>query len=276
MSRQFLLRALVLAVTCAQSTLGQKFGVQEYSLFDSAYQRSRRIWVSTPAEYTPNGTPYPLLIAFDGADYRENIPLPYILDSLRAGGRAPAFVAVLIDDSSGATRIADLGNATRMGQFLTGQLLPWVRMHWHVTTDPHRVIITGSSAGGLAAAFVAFQHPGEFGNVLSQSGAFWRGAEASNSPPYEWLTAQVLAHERRDIVFFLDVGELEDHATLGGTGPNFRDANRRFRDALRKKGYMLTYTEVPKGRHAPEFWVPRLPIGIMTLTANWHEFKRKE
>jgi enterochelin esterase family protein len=131
------------------------------------------------------------------------------------------------------------------------------------------VILTGSSAGGLASAFVAFRRPDLFGNVWSQSGAFWRGAEASNSAPYEWLTAQVAAKPKVDVVFVLDVGELEDHATLGGSGPNFRDANRRMRDALRAKGYAVTYTEVSGGMHAPQYWMTRLADGIVELTAAW-------
>ena len=96
-----------------------------------------------------------------------------------------------------------------------------MRSRWQVTTDPHRVIVTGSSAGGLGAAYVALEKPELFGNVLSQSGAFWRGAEASNDAPYEWLTTQVTARPRADIRFYMDVGEYEDHATLGGSGPIF-------------------------------------------------------
>jgi enterochelin esterase family protein len=75
---------------------------------------------------------------------------------------------------------------------------------------------------------------------------------------------------RQDVQFFLDVGELEDHATLGGSGPSFRDSNRRFRDALKAKGYQVTYAEVPGGQHAPAYWMARLPIGIVTLTGGWH------
>jgi len=239
------------------------------TVFDSSYQRLRRIWIYTPADYDPHGAAYPLLVAFDGAFYQDTMPLPLILDTLRAANLAPAFVAVLIDNGEDGERIRDLGNASNMARFLSRQLLPWVRAQWHVTADPHRVIVTGSSAGGLGAAFVALQHPELFGNVLSQSGAFWRGAEASNGAPYEWLTGQVAAAERRDVTFFLDVGELEDHATLGGTGPNFRDANRRFRDALRAKGYRVAYTEVPQGQHAPQYWMSRLPVGIVSLSADW-------
>jgi enterochelin esterase-like enzyme len=257
----------VLGLCPARSAAAQRLDAR--TVFDSAYQRPRRLWIYTPADYDPRGAPYPLLVVFDGTVYQDTIPLPLILDTLRAAKRAPAFVAVLIDDGDDGERIRDLGNADGMARFLSGQLLPWVRAHWHATADPHRVIVTGSSAGGLAAAFVAFRHPELFGNVLSQSGAFWRGAEASNGAPYEWLTAQMAAGARRDVTFFLDVGELEDHPTLGGSGPNFRDANRRFRDALTAKSYRVTYTEVPQGQHAPEYWKLRLPVGIVALTAGW-------
>jgi enterochelin esterase family protein len=239
-------------------------------LYDSSYQRPRRIWVYTPPAYDARRpAAYPLIVAFDGDEYRDTMPLPMILDTLLAAGRAPAFVAVLVDDSSGAARIADLCNSARMAEFLGKQLLPWVRQRWHVTRDPRRVIVTGSSAGGLAAAFVAFMRPDLFGNVWSQSGAFWRGPEGSNGAPWEWLTEQVKASARKDIRFYMDVGELEDHPTLGGSGPNFRDANRRFRDALETRGYEVTYTEVPGGNHAERWWRQRLPYGIVALSAGW-------
>jgi len=260
--------AMVLAV----SAHGQQAAssLTEHTVFDSSYGRARRIWVYTPAGYDPHrAAPYPLIVAFDGSEYRDSMPLPAVLDSLNATGQAPAFVAVLVDDSAGAVRIADLGNAPRMVTFLVDQLVPWVRQGWHVTHDSHRVIVTGSSAGGLAAAMVAFTRPDVFGNVWSQSGAFWRGANASNQPPWEWLTGQVAVSPHRDVHFVLDVGALEDHATLGGSGPNFLEANRRFRDALKSKKYELIYTEVPGGNHAEQWWRPRLAVGIVALSAGW-------
>lgn len=244
--------------------------LQEHVLYDSAYKRQRRIWVYTPPGYDARrSSAYPLIVAFDGDEYRDTMPLPMILDTLLAAKRAPAFVAVLVDDSASAVRIADLGNSARMVDFLSKQLMPLVRSKWHVTTDPHKVIVTGSSAGGLGAAYVAFMRPDLFGNVWSQSGAFWRGAEGSNGDPYEWLTQQVKRAPKKNVRFYLDLGELEDHPTLGGTGPNFRDANRRFRDALKAKGYDVTYTEVPGGNHAERWWRVRLPDGIVALSAQW-------
>lgn len=245
--------------------------LEERVLFDSSYQRQRRVWVYTPPGYDPRAAVvYPLIVAFDGDEYRDTMPLPHILDTLLAAGKAPAFVALLVDNGASAARIADLGNAEKFAHLLGAQLIPWLRRGWRVTTDPHRVIVTGSSAGGLGAAFVAFRRPDLFGNVWSQSGAFWRGAEGSNGAPYEWLTAQVHAAPRKDVRFLLDVGELEDHPTLGGSGPNFRDANRRFRDALNEKSYDVRYLEVPGGNHAERWWRERLPIGIVTLSGGWN------
>ena len=231
----------------------------------------RTVWVYTPPGYDASRSDYPLLVAFDGSDYvsRDGMNVPHALDSLLAAGATPALVAVFIDDGSGAQRIAELGNSARFTRFLAEELVPWVRTRYRVTRDPRYTVITGSSAGGLAAANAALAHPELFGNVLSQSGAFWRGDEGSNGAPYEWLTAQVTRTPKRDVHFLLDVGSRETLRVLGGTGPVFIEANRRFRDALAAKGYSLAYTEVPDGVHAPVTWRPRLPVDLVAITGGW-------
>ena len=242
----------------------------EHVLFDSLYRRERKIWMYTPPGYATSGhAPYALMVAFDGSDYRDTMPLPMVLDTLLAGGHAPPFVAVLVDDSSSGVRLDDLANRKRFADFLGRQLVPWVRARYNVTRDPHRTIVTGSSAGGLASAFVAYERPDLFGVVWSQSGAFWRGDEASNSAPYEALASKYAAVPKRDIRFVLDVGSGETHAVLGGSGPVFIDATRRFRDVLAGKGYDVTYTEVPGGVHSPESWRKRFGAGVVAATKGW-------
>ena len=231
------------------------------------YSWPRRIWVYTPAGYSANASAYDLLIAFDGAEQKDPKALPLVLDTLIAKKRIPPHVAVMIDDSSGAVRTGELGNSARFNEFLVNELMPFVRARYNVTRDPHHTIITGSSAGGLGAANAAFHHPEMFGKVLSQSGAFWRGNEGSNAAPYEWLTSQYAAQPKKDIVLLLDVGQLETRATLGGTGPVFIEATRRFHDTVSKKGYRVFYTEVPNGVHAPETWNVRFPIDLVQLVA---------
>ncbi|MEE2778683.1 MAG: alpha/beta hydrolase-fold protein [Acidobacteriota bacterium] len=59
--------------------------------------------------------------------------------------------------------------------------LPWVRRPYNVTRDPTRVVVGGSSYGGLASPWLAFRHSEIVGNVLSQSGSYW-WHRASASP----------------------------------------------------------------------------------------------
>src|SRR4029079_11597688 len=261
--------AVVLAFACtgAVAQAPQTSRVVEVRIPSKVYGKDRRAWVYTPAGYRATGRQsYDLLIAFDGDDYRsDTMRLPKILDSLLAARAAPAFVALMINNGSAADRLSDLANTPPFAEFLGTGAIPWVRQHYNVTHDPRHTIVAGSSAGGLGAAYVAFVHPELFGNVLSLSGAYWRGPAAANGPPYEWLTGQYAGQPKRYVRFFMDVGALETHAVLGGSGPVFIEATRRFRDALLGKGYQVLYTEVPGGNHAPQWWVKQLPAGIVAL-----------
>jgi len=260
-------RCIPVAIALAMPAIAlcQKGAVAE-AMIPSASGSGRHAWVYTPAGYPASCRPgCNLILAFDGAQYLGAMPLPDILDSLIAAKRTPATVAVLFDNGGPPARINDLANSQRFAAYIAGEPLPWTRAHYRVTHDAKRTIIAGSSAGGLGAAYVAFKYPGLFGNVLSQSGAFWRGNEASNAPPYEWLTDQFAKSPKRDLRFFLDVGSRETVGALGGAAPSLLDANRHLRAALDQKGYAVTYFEVPNGEHSPDTWRLRLPIAIATL-----------
>jgi len=251
----------------AHASPGLRTGsVQEYQIRSRHQGRSRRVWVYTPPGYTAGrDTSLGMILAFDGGEYLSAIPLPHLLDSLLAAGAVPPVVAVLIDDASGASRLDDLANQAWFVDFIGGEVVPWMRARWHVSRDPRRSLITGSSAGGLAAVHIALRRPDLFGNALSQSGAFWRGDEATNGPPYEWLATQIARWPRGAVRFWLEVGSTESRGALGGSAPSILSANRAMCDTLRAKGYDVTCVEVPNGVHAPQTWVARLPAGIAAL-----------
>lgn len=240
-----------------------------YVIFDSTYRRPRRIWMYTPPGYRERGKPNNLLVVFDGEDYFNAIPLPMILDTLLAAKKTQPFVAMFVDDSIGQARSADLSNRAKFAVFVGRQLMPWVRKNWNVTKKPDRTIIGGFSNGGLGASYVAFRRPDLFGNVISQSGAFWRGDEGESTPG-EWLTSQYGSDKKRDIRFVVDVGERETMTSRGENAPTMIEVNRRFRDALIAKGYKVTYEEVKDGVHSEVTWAPRFPLGLIELTKDWH------
>lgn len=249
--------------------------VEETRIASAIYGRARRVWLYTPPSYPTSCAPdCDLLIAFDGGEYRRTIDLPMILDSLTDAQRIRPTVAVLIDNSSGSARLADLANRATFAKFVSEEVVPWVRQARPVTTDPRRTVVTGSSVGGLAAAYLAFRRPDLFGNVLSQSGAFWRGNEASNDAPYEWLTTQFAASPKKPLRFLLDVGSTESGGALGGAAPSILAANRKLRDVLMAKGYSVLYTEVPGGEHAPASWGPRLALDLVALRQNMTDANR--
>lgn len=268
-----MLVAILTPVVGTQVFARQGAGVTRQILVHSKeYGRDRRVWVYTPPGYDARRKqPYPLFIGFDGNEAVDPrmMNMPGMLDSLLEVKSAPAFVGVFIDDSLGAARSSELGNSAKFGKFMAAEIIPYVRKNWNVTRDPHRTIVTGSSAGGIGSANLAFFYSEIFGNVISQSGAFWRANEGSNGGPFEWLTSQVAASAKKDIRFVMDVGSQETGKVMGGTGPVFIEANRRLRDVLQQKGYSVTYTEIPGGTHSVDSWRVALPGEVALITRDW-------
>lgn len=221
----------------------------------------REVRVYAPANYTAEGEPYRLLIVPDGLAYTTLIPLPVILDNLIAAGEIPPVVAVLIDRLDSANRESDLSCNKAYAQFLAEEVLPWVRQKYRVTTDPAGTVLAGSSRGGLAAACAAIEHPELFGNVLSQSGSFvW--SEKDSEP--EWVRRHLEASPKLPIRFYLDVGLMEVWPTNDGKGASLLDANRRLRDVLQSKGYVVRYAEY-SGGHGHANWQGTISDGLKEL-----------
>jgi enterochelin esterase family protein len=243
--------------------------VEERRFESKVYQRARRVWVYTPPGYMAKGKQSAgLLICFWGLDYLNEIPVPTILDNLLRKGKIPPLVAIFVDNSG--DRFQNFVSTQRFTEFLSRELVPWACGNWNIPADPRRTIVTGYSAAGLEAAYVAFEHPDLFGNVLAQSGAFWRGFEGEGASEYEWLASHFAAAPKHNTKFYLEVGARENRKAAG-VGPIFKDANRRLSDVLQKKGYAVSYTEVPGGEHEFIHWRSKFADGLLFLTAGWEQ-----
>jgi len=230
--------------------------VEEHRVRSERLGNERRVWAYTPPGYDPGRPePYPLLVVFDGFAYLRVIPTPAILDNLLAAGKLPPFVALLVDN---VDRNRELPCHAPFADFLASELLPWARERYSIAADPARAVVAGSSYGGLAAAYAGFRHPEAFGNVLSQSGAFfWR---PEGDPEHDWLIRQFVAGPTLPVRFYLDVGAFEN----GFNDPSMLVANRHMRDVLRAKGYPVAYAEYVGGHDYP-CWEVTLPDGLMAL-----------
>ncbi len=231
-------------------------------LFSSRILKNKRdIWIYTPASYEWREGPYPLLIVFDGQAYTSQlIPGPTILDNLIAKGKIPPLVAVFVSSIDQPTRNLELPCYARFVESLRQELVPWISRRYFVTKDPSLTIVAGSSYGGLAAAFAALRYPERFGNVLSQSGAFWWNPSKDASDP--WLVKQYELATAGSICFYLDVGDQETSSS--NHQMSMVDINRQFHQLLNQKGYKVSYYEF-KGGHDYDSWRKTFAIGLMAL-----------
>jgi enterochelin esterase family protein len=225
--------------------------------------KERKVLIYTPPNYDPNGAAYDLLILFDGNGFHgPDLPVPVILDNLKAQGKIPSLVAVLVCQSK--DRDKELSCSEPFAEFMAKELIPWVRSNYRVSTEPHRSIVGGFSLGGLMAAYCGFRHPEVFGNVLSLSGSFWYpGYELGSVVPLDVepgsLTRQILAEPRRTVRFYLAAGRFEN-----SPGFSLLGENRRLRDVLQAKEYSIQYREF-NGGHDRLGWRGPFVEGLMTL-----------
>ncbi len=220
------------------------------SITSTLLQNTRNLQIYTPPGFTA-GERYPLLLVLDAGAYADNVPVPRILDTLIAEKRIVPLVAVLVGNAS---RSEELQCSPRFADFLATELVPWMRETYGAGASSDTTIVAGSSLGGLAAMFAWFQHPEVFGNVLSQSGSYWW--TPSGDPQPEWLTRQLAAVASRGLRVSMSVGSMEI--------PEQRDTNRRLRDVLAEKGYLLDYSEF-NGNHSYVGWRTDLARRLVKL-----------
>ena len=232
----------------------------------------RNIWVYTPPGYAGSDTDYGVLIAFDNA-YVTMIPTNNILDNLLAEGRVPALIAACVDNPDQPTRSRELVCHEPFSESLATEILPWLQANYRVTSNPARVVVAGSSLGGLAAGFVALRRPELYGNVLSQSGSFGWGPGSEPGKPrsewhvdWQWLARQYMSAATLPLRFYLEAGLFET-ALVNPDVPRESDlllANRRMHEVLVEKGYEVRYSEFDGG-HDYACWRGSLADGLIAL-----------
>jgi enterochelin esterase-like enzyme len=238
-------------------------GRVEQQRFKSAIlANEREIFIYTPAGYKTGGSPYGVLVLFDGETYRNDVPAPTILDNLIAARKIGPLVAVLIGNVSSEARQRELNCNPKFVEFLRKELMPWVSEHYHVTHDPRRIVIGGLSSGGLAAAYVALEYPQMFGKVLVQSGAFWWSPKHDEGEEPNWLALQYVTAPRANQKFFIEAGTFEND--VSGTGGQILEESRHLRDVLLAKGYEVHYREFVGG-HDRLTWRGSLADGLLAL-----------
>jgi enterochelin esterase-like enzyme len=249
--------------------------IERHQFASALLKNEREVGVYLPPGYSKTAKPYGLLVVFDEDAYLKSekaaarVPTETILDNLISENRIPPMIAVFIDNGPGDARSRELPCNPTFADFLNFELMPWVRRLYNVTTDPHQVVVAGSSYGGLAAAYAGLRHPETFGNVLSQSGSYWWTPPKSSNPndfdpnaEPNWVAKQFIASPKLPLRFYLDAGS--DEIDLSGQGKSILVPNRHLRDVLLAKGYEVHYQEFVGG-HDYLSWRGTLADGLILL-----------
>lgn len=258
--------------------------IEKQSIKSVIQKLERDLIIYTPAGYKSDGPPNALLVLFDGDDILSaDFQGQTTLDNLIAVHMIPPTVVVMVDNV-GNRRLVDLVANSEFADFMATELVPWVRTHYNVTREATRTVVSGKSAGGLAAAYLGLRHPEVFGSVFSQSGAFWWSPEhsagvcASKCPEASgvrpdpdsrdsrtegnWITKQFIASPKLPVRFYLDAGTFE--IDKEGTGGDILEATRTLRDVLLAKGYEVHFQQSVSG-HDDLSWRGTFADGLIAL-----------
>lgn len=234
--------------------------------FDSRILKNRRrIWFyHSPARAGESAEPA-LAIVFDGHVWANVLPIAPTLDRLRADGRLPPLVVVMVDALENATtRMRELGLDPGFADFLDQELLPFIEERFGRSFAAKRTVVAGQSLGGLTAAHLGLRRPDLFGNVLSQSGSFWwkcdpmthPGDTMPDDPQSEQVVRAYQEASRLPRKVWMEVGLYEGGVMLG--------PNRRLHDTLVAKGCPVRYSEFA-GAHDFYHWKGTLAEGLCHL-----------
>lgn len=249
----------------AQPSSGRRGGVpagrvERHRLATASLGGERDTWVYLPPGH--DGEPLPVLLLSDGDMWFGRLGFGDTLDALIADGRLPPLAVLAPDAVDRQARRRELGARDAFVTFLADELLPWAAGRWPLTTDPARTVVAGQSLGAITALHAAYLRPERFGKVLAQSPSLWwrPGLPAVSGPKPQvfgtpWLVSRFTAGERRPVTVHLDVGLHE--------GPMV-DHSRALHEALRVKGYPVTYDEF-NGGHDYACWHGALAEGLVRL-----------
>ncbi len=218
-----------------------------------APKRRVRVYVPSRAPATDR----PVLFMFDGQNVLDD-------EGSFAGGwhahraverlakTVPAPVIVALDHGH-EHRIAELspfdfmrfqGSLPGLVDWVGRWLLPELRPRYTLTRDPRKVVVAGSSMGGVAALWTALARPDLFGGAIAMSPSLWIGGGRM----FTYVAAHPLPSGAR---IYIDGGALEGPRMLKATGEMARILQARgVRD--------VCFRADPRGRHSERDWRRRL------------------
>ena len=220
-----------------------------------SYPPSRTVRIYVPKRAP--ATDRPVLFLFDGQNVFDDAPsfaggwhADKAVERLAKNVPPPIVVGI---DHGGPHRISELSpfafgrtaaGASGFVDWMCRWLVPHLAHHFAATRDPRKIVVGGSSMGGLGALYALAARPDTFGGCIAMSPSLWVGGRAI----FPWIDAHRFPEHAR---VYLDAGEREPAGMLRGA--------EAMDKLLHKKGVkQLHFFADPRGTHSEAAWRKRL------------------
>lgn len=243
-------------------TLKYHRGIKGVGLAD----RDIVVWLP-PGYEAGRGTRYPVLYMLDGqnvfdpatSSFGTDWAVDEAADSLiRARAIRPLIVVGVFNTPNRSAEYLPGATGTAYMEFMVHTVKPLIDATYRTRRDAKSTLVGGSSAGGIAAFMLVWEHPDVFSRALALSPAFQAPAGSRMTLDY---VANVRATSRppKGVRFYIDIGGV-------GLEEQLRPGVDAMLAALKAKGYrtgrdyLVVYD--PGAEHFELAWRKRFPAAL--------------
>ncbi|WP_242923690.1 alpha/beta hydrolase-fold protein [Pontibacter liquoris] len=222
--------------------------------------QSRDLTVWLPPQYeTDKSRRYPVLYMHDGQNIFDPATSTFgvdwrmdeIADSLiRANAMTPVIIVGIYNTPDRSEEYVPGEKGIAYMDFVVNTVKPFIDQTYRTKPDRRHTATGGSSAGGIMAFMLAWEHPAIFSKAICMSPAF-------KIETIDYVDdVQAYQGKKKDLTFYIDNGgiELENRLQPGVD---------EMLAALKAKGYRqgkdLYWHKAPNARHSEADWSKRMP-----------------
>jgi predicted alpha/beta superfamily hydrolase len=244
---------------------------------DGILPRDIIVWL--PSEYddaekaqTRDATRYPVLYMHDGQNIIDPATSSFGTDwevdetctHLIAAKKIPPLIVVGIYNTPDRNKEYLPGpTGTAYMDFVTRQLKPFIDAHYRTEPGRETTFVGGSSAGGLSAFVLAWEHPDVFSGAICMSPAFRLEKKDSHDTTIDYVsTVEKSDPPKQPVFFYIDIGGV-------GLEANLQPGVDAMLTALKSKGLNegrdFMYVRDPEAKHFEGAWATRFPMAIESM-----------
>ncbi|NOZ65540.1 MAG: esterase family protein [Alphaproteobacteria bacterium] len=246
---KIIITSLLFVITCCQVSAGGNLS-DNIRIKSTILGYDLQYRVYTPENAEEN---LPTLYITDGQWYLQKGNMDKILDQQIKAGVIKPVIAIFIDNRNPDKLRENRRNkqffcSSKYANFFLQELVPQIDHHYHTSSHRKDRVILGVSFGGLNSACFGLMAYSAFQGIAMQS--------AASDKHVRLINKLYASEDKKPIKIYMSVGTRNDNMS----------ANRLLKRTLQKKGYDLSYKEVPKS-HNWKNWRPLLKDVLINFFA---------